>query len=99
MQYSRLQHTLDGADAKSPVHATRMGRLVLYVVALIVTGTVVRKTWGGTSVGDVIAARTAAAGFIQQSLQQQPSSTAQGIPLAGLPGNAKPCSCTSLQLA
>jgi hypothetical protein len=95
MQY----HTLNGADAKSPMQATRMGRLVLYVVAVIVVSTVVRHTWGGTSVADVTAAPKAATGSTQQSLQQQPSRTVQGIPLAGLPGNAQPCSCTSLQLA
>jgi hypothetical protein len=97
MQYSRLQHTLDGADVKSPMQATRMGRLLLYIVALIVAFTVVRETWGGSSIGDVTAAPTAAAGTTEQSLQQQPSSTVQGIPLAGLPGNNKPCPYASFE--
>jgi hypothetical protein len=71
-----------------------MSRLVLYVVAMIGFCTVVREKWGGTSVGDV----TAAAGTTEQSLQQQPSSLVQGIPLAGFPGNDEPCLYTSSQL-
>ncbi|KAF6256326.1 hypothetical protein COO60DRAFT_119403 [Scenedesmus sp. NREL 46B-D3] len=79
MQYRRL----DGAEANSLTQliSRRMGRpMLLYVVGLIVIGAIVLKAWGSTAAGDVRAA-AAAAGAAEQSLQQQPTSTVQGIPL------------------
>lgn len=89
MQYRRLH----GAEANSLTQliSRRMGRpMLLYVVGLIVIGAVVLKTWGSTAAGDVRAA-AAAAGAAEQSLQQQPTSTVQGIPLPGMPGDHQLC--------